>query len=143
MRITRTIEETKAIFKFAHDYSCVYSIKQGEEDINMTFSKCLEKILGVVYSISWNKITWGYMLTIESIMLKKDYRIELFFKAEDAEIIINKYAFPKLKIKFSKEEVIEYLINYQKWRRGADIDMPDVTTLGYIIDEAIKLLKEK
>jgi len=143
MRITRTIEETKAIFKFAYDYSCDDSIKQGEEDINMTFSKCLEKILGVVYSISWNKITWGYMLTIESIMLKKDYRIELFFKEEDAEIIINKYAFPKLKMKFSKEEVIEYLINYQKWRRGANVDMPDVTTIGYIIDEAIKLLKEK
>ena len=47
------------------------------------------------------------------------------------------------KEEFTKDEVIDYLQVYQDWRRGADTEQPDPTTLGYVIDKAIKLLKEK
>ena len=60
-----------------------------------------------------------------------------------ANDIIEKFVFPKLQIEFTKDEVIDYLQVYQDWRRGADTEQPDPTTLGYVIDEAIKLLKEK
>lgn len=142
-RVIKTKEKTQEIFDFAYKYCHDDNVKQGGKDINMSIFKCLDKILEVVYVVSWNKTKEGYVLSIKSVMLVSDYKIELFFTDEEAENLINKYAFPKLKIKFSKEEVIEYLINYQKWSRCADIDMPDVTTLGYIIDETIKLLKEK
>ena len=42
-----------------------------------------------------------------------------------------------------KETAITTLEDYNIWRRGGDIDeMPDVTTIGEAIDEAIKVLKE-
>ena len=59
-----------------------------------------------------------------------------------AKDIIERFVFPKLQIEFTKDEVIDYLQVYQDWRRGADTEQPDPTTLGYVIDEAIKLLKE-
>ena len=40
------------------------------------------------------------------------------------------------------KELIEYLKEYQEWRRGADIEQPDPTELGEKLDEAIQILKE-
>lgn len=40
-----------------------------------------------------------------------------------------------------KKTIIE-LDYYNKWRRGADTEMPNPTKLGLTIDRAIKLLKE-
>ena len=38
------------------------------------------------------------------------------------------------------KEIIKYLDNYQKWRRGADIPMPAPKELGIAIDGAIREL---
>lgn len=39
------------------------------------------------------------------------------------------------------KEIIKYLHNYQKWRRGADIPMPDPREIGRAIDGAIRELR--
>ena len=39
------------------------------------------------------------------------------------------------------KEIIKYLHNYQKWRRGADLSMPDPKELGRAIDGAIRELR--
>lgn len=36
------------------------------------------------------------------------------------------------------KEIIKYLHNYQKWRRGADLPMPNPKELGIAIDGAIR-----
>lgn len=41
------------------------------------------------------------------------------------------------------EEIVDFLANYNKWRRGDDtIPMPDPNELGEVIDQAITLLLE-
>lgn len=39
------------------------------------------------------------------------------------------------------KEIIKYLHNYQKWRRGADLPMPTPKELGIAIDGAIRELR--
>lgn len=39
------------------------------------------------------------------------------------------------------KEIIKYLHNYQKWRRGADLPMPNPKELGIAIDGAIRELR--
>ena len=39
------------------------------------------------------------------------------------------------------KEIIKYLNNYQKWRRGADLPMPNPKELGIAIDGAIRELR--
>ena len=40
------------------------------------------------------------------------------------------------------EEIIKHLHNYQKWRRGADLPMPNPKELGIAIDGAIRELRD-
>ena len=40
------------------------------------------------------------------------------------------------------EKLIDYLKNYQLWRRGAEMEQPDPVELGEKLDEAIQILKE-
>lgn len=42
-----------------------------------------------------------------------------------------------------RKKVIRYLINYQHWRRGADIPQPDPTELGKALDAAIAILSKE
>ena len=39
------------------------------------------------------------------------------------------------------EEIIKRLHDYQKWRRGADLPMPNPKELGITIDAAIRELR--
>ena len=39
------------------------------------------------------------------------------------------------------KEIINQLHNFQKWRRGADIEQPDPTEIGKAIDGAIRELR--
>lgn len=39
------------------------------------------------------------------------------------------------------KEIIKYLHTYQKWRRGADLPMPNPKELGIAIDGAIRELR--
>lgn len=39
------------------------------------------------------------------------------------------------------KEIIKYLHNYQKWRRGADMACPNPKELGIVIDGAIRELR--
>lgn len=39
------------------------------------------------------------------------------------------------------KEIIKYLHNYQKWRRGADMACPKPKELGIMIDGAIRELR--
>lgn len=39
------------------------------------------------------------------------------------------------------KEIIKYLHNYQMWRRGADLPMPNPKELGIAIDGAIRELR--
>lgn len=41
----------------------------------------------------------------------------------------------------NKEQIIEYLDYYQRWRRGADVPMPDPTELGKVLDYVIEYIK--
>lgn len=44
------------------------------------------------------------------------------------------------------KEAIEYVENYQRWRRGAEIEQPNPTKLGIAIDiliENVKRIKSK
>ena len=44
------------------------------------------------------------------------------------------------------KEAIEYVENYQRWRRGAEIDQPNPTQLGIAIEiliENVKRIKTK
>jgi hypothetical protein len=48
----------------------------------------------------------------------------------------------KARIVYSKEYTIAFLENYNKWRRGAEIEMPHPTEIGIAINSAIKYLKQ-
>ena len=145
MNVKLTKEQAIDLFNYAYSRCSLFSITQGREEINISFSKCLERVLKLPFAIMWQKDVSSYTLSIEQIDGKINQRYRIAIKLPDliAKDIIEKFVFPKLKIEFTKDEVIEYLINYQDWRRGADTEQPDPTTLGYVIDEAIKLLKEK
>lgn len=39
------------------------------------------------------------------------------------------------------KEIIDQLHNFQKWRRGADIEQPDPTEIGKAIDGAIREMR--
>ena len=41
------------------------------------------------------------------------------------------------------EQALEILIEYQEWRRGAEIPMQEPRIIGEAIDVAIEVLKEK
>ena len=74
----------------------------------------------------------------------KDMLLNFEFPNDEmAYTLIKDYDLPVLQYFFNKEEVIEYLKYYQKWRRnscGEYLAPPDSATLGLIIDEAIRLL---
>lgn len=42
----------------------------------------------------------------------------------------------------SLDEVIKELHYFQKWRRGANVEMPHPRIIGLAIDEAIRTLRE-
>lgn len=39
------------------------------------------------------------------------------------------------------KDIVDYLIYYQKWRRGANIEQPNPTEIGEVIDGAIRELR--
>ena len=41
------------------------------------------------------------------------------------------------------EQALEILIEHQEWRRGAEIPMQEPRIIGWAIDVAIEILKEK
>ena len=43
----------------------------------------------------------------------------------------------------TKEEALNILVEFQKWRRGAEIPMQEPRIIGEAIDVAIEALKEK
>lgn len=43
----------------------------------------------------------------------------------------------------TKEEALNILAEFQKWRRGAEIPMQEPRIIGEAIDVAIEVLKEK
>ena len=43
----------------------------------------------------------------------------------------------------TKEEALNILVEFQKWRRGAEIPMQEPRIIGEAIDVAIEVLKEK
>ena len=43
----------------------------------------------------------------------------------------------------TKEEALNILVEFQKWRRGAEIPMQEPRIIGEAIDMAIEVLKEK
>lgn len=44
----------------------------------------------------------------------------------------------------TKQQTIDFLINFNKWRRGSEtIEMPNPKEIGIAIDLAIKFLKQK
>ena len=145
MNVKLTKEQAIDLFNYAYSRCSLFLITQGREEINISFSKCLERVLGLPFAIMWQKDVSSYTLSIEQIDGKINHRYRIAIKLSDfmAKDIIERFVLPKLQIEFTKDEVIDYLINYQDWRRGADTEQPDPTTLGYVIDEAIKLLKEK
>ena len=147
MNVKLTKEQAIDLFSYAYVYSScsLISIQQGGKEINISFYKCLERVLELPFAIMWQKNVSSYTLSIEQIDGEINHRYRIAIKLSDlmANDIIEKFVFPKLQIEFTKDDVIEYLINYQDWRRGADTEQPDPTTLGHVIDEAIKLLKEK
>ena len=147
MNVKLTKEQAIDLFSYAYVYSrcSLISIQQGGKEINIGFSQCLERVLGLPFAIMWQKNFSSYTLSIEQIDGKRNHRYRIAIMLSDlmANDIIEKFVFPKLQIEFTKDEVIDYLQVYQDWRRGADTEQPDPTTLGYVIDEAIKILKEK
>ncbi len=145
MNVKLTKEQAIDLFNYAYWRCSLISIQQGDKEITISFSKCLERVLGLPFAIMWQKDVSSYTLSIEQIDGKINHRYRMALKLPDlmANDIIKKFVLPKLQIEFTKEEVIEYLQVYQDWRRGADTEQPDPTTLGHVIDEAIKLLKEK
>ena len=145
MNVKLTKEQAIDLFNYAYRRCSLFSITQGREEINISFSKCLERVLGLPFAIMWQKNVSSYTLSIEQIDGKINHRYRIAIKLSDlmANDIIERFVLPKLQIEFTKDEVIDYLQVYQDWRRGADTEQPDPTTLGYVIDEAIKLLKEK
>lgn len=43
----------------------------------------------------------------------------------------------------TKEEALNILMEFQKWRRGAEIPMQEPRIIGEAIDVAIEVLKQK
>lgn len=39
------------------------------------------------------------------------------------------------------KDIVNYLVHYQKWRRGANIEQPNPTEIGKVIDGAIRELQ--
>lgn len=60
------------------------------------------------------------------------------------ETIMETKEFEDLKtaLRPSRQEIADYLTNYNKWRRGGDNEMPEPKELGYYIDCAIEELKK-
>lgn len=145
MNVKLTKEQAIDLFNYAYSRCYPLSTQQGGKEINISFSKCLKRVLELPFAIMWQKDVSYYFLSIEQIDGKINHRYRIEIKLSDlmAKDIIEKFVFPKLQTEFTKDEVIEYLQVYQDWRRGADTEQPDPTTLGYVIDEAIKILKEK
>ena len=145
MNVKLTKEQAIDLFNYAYNCCILISIQQGGKLINISFFKCLERVLELPFAIMWQKNFSSYTLSIEQIYGKINHRYRIAIKLSDlmAKDIIERFVFPKLQIEFTKDKVIEYLQVYQDWRRGADTEQPDPTTLGYVIDEALKLLKEK
>jgi len=145
MNVKLTKEQAIDLFNYAYNCCILISIQQGGKLINISFFKCLERVLELPFAIMWQKNFSSYTLSIEQIDGKINHRYRIVIKLSDlmAKDIIERFNFPKLQTEFTKDEVIDYLQVYQDWRRGADTEQPDPTTLGYVIDEAIKILKEK
>jgi hypothetical protein len=148
MNVKLTKEQAIDLFIYAYVYSrcSLISIQQGGKEINISFFKCLERVLGLPFAIMWWKTPKGYGLSFQEVVgdINERYVIDFEFPSDEiAYILIKDYNLPVLQYFFTKDEVIDYLQVYQDWRRGADTEQPDPTTLGYVIDEAIKILKEK
>ena len=110
----------------------------------MNYYQCLDRLSTSSFAMMWWKAPNGYGLSFQEVVgdINERYVIEFEFPSDEiAYILIKDYNLPVLQYFFNKEEVIEYLINLQDWRRGADTEQPDPTTLGYVIDEAIKTFK--
>ena len=59
--------------------------------------------------------------------------MKIFFKNK-----IDKETQPEYNI----QGLIETLENFNKWRRGAEMPMPNPTAIGIAIDDAIEILKQ-
>ena len=146
MQIIKDKGEYLKIFNVANKYCSEKKFNQGYNTLPMNYYQCLDRLSNSTFAMMWWKTPKSYGLSFQEVVgdINERYVIEFEFPSDEiAYILIKDYNLPVLQYFFNKEEVIEYLINYQDWRRGADTEQPDPTTLGYVIDEAIKLLKGK
>ena len=146
MQIIKDKGEYLKIFNVANKYCSEKKFNQGYNTLPMNYYQCLDRLSTSSFAMMWWKAPKGYGLSFQEVVgdINERYVIEFEFPSDEiAYILIKDYNLPVLQYFFNKEEVIEYLINLQAWRRGADTEQPDPTTLGYVIDEAIKLLKGK
>lgn len=146
MQIIKDKEEYLKIFKTANRYCSEKKFKQGDNTLPMNYHQCLDRLSHSTFVMMWWKTPKGYGLSFQEVVgdISERYTIDFEFPSDEmAYTLIKDYDLPVLKYFFNKEEVIEYLKYYQKWRRnscGEYLAPPDSATLGLIIDEAIKLL---
>lgn len=146
MQIVKDKVEYLKIFNIANKYCSEKKFKQGDNTLPMDYYQCLDRLSNSTFAMMWWKTPKSYGLSFQEVVgdINERYVIDFAFPSDEiAYILIKDYNLPVLKYFFNKEEVIEYLKYYQKWRRnscGEHLAPPDSATLGLIIDEAIKLL---
>lgn len=145
MQIIKDKGEYLKIFNTANKYCSEKKFKQGDNTLP-DYYQCLARLSNSTFVMMWWKTPKGYGLSFQEVVgdISERYVIDFEFSSDEmAYTLIKDYDLPVLQYFFNKEEVIEYLKYYQKWRRnscGEYLAPPDSATLGLIIDEAIRLL---
>lgn len=134
-------EETLKLFDYAYKKCDYAGVSIENEFVCLNFLTTLVDILSneETFTVLWERRKEAYYLYLEQINNKK--KLLLSINDDKALDVANKFNLPHLQILFTKSEVITYLEHYQYWRRGGEAEMPDPKTLGYVIDEAIRILK--
>lgn len=134
-------EETLKLFDYAYKKCDYAAVAIEDKFVCLNFLTTLVDILSneESFAVIWEKREEAYYLCLEQINTKKTLLLSI--KNDKALDVANKFNLPHLQILFTKSEVITYLEYYQYWRRGGEAEMPDPKTLGYVIDEAIRILK--
>lgn len=142
MIIQKNKKEALQMFDKLYKHCFYASVYKGNKEVITSMYDSLKAALESPFGITWIKNVGSYGLTLRTLNKEDNYTLTLFF-GDNEEILseAEKYGLPKLQTKFTKDEVVKHLEDYQIWRRDGEIPMPNPTTLGLVIDEAIRLLK--
>ena len=142
MIIQKNKKEALQMFDKLYKHCFYASVYKDNKEVTTSMYDSLKIALELPFGITWIKKDNSYVLTLTTLNKKENYTIILVFEYNEKILSeAEKYGLPKLQTKFTKDEVVKYLEDYQIWRRDGEIPMPDPTTLGLVIDEAIRLLK--